>query len=147
MLHATRTQLISNSRLFRGATLLAAAAAVVTAGTLIGAGTAPGAGSASNCGLQHTFRSGPGCIKWEYAEFTIQGDRAIVVGQFAAQELLPPLRLDDRDIVFENNAGQFVERFNLRMYYINLMGSEGWEFTDGWPVEENKTVMVRRQKK
>ncbi len=147
MLHATQPHLISKNILLRSATLLGAAAALVAVGTLVGAGTTTGAGPATQYGLQPTFRGGPGCIKWEYAEFTLQIDRAIVVGQFAAQELLPPLRLDDRDIVFENNAGQFVERFNLRMYYINLMGSEGWEFTDGLPIEENKTVMVRRQKK
>lgn len=147
MLHATPPRLTPKNYLLRGATLFGAAVALLAAGTLVGGGVGPDEGHATSCGLQLTFRGGPGCIKWEYAEFTIQADRAIVVGQAAAQELLPPLRLDDRDTVFENDAGQFVVRFNLRLYYINLMGSEGWEFTDGVPIEENKTVMVRRQRK
>lgn len=128
--------------LSRAAVVSAGALVLLAAGTLIGA-TLGGAGPTS----KWTFRGHSSFSRWEYAEFTLLPDRAVVVGDTALQEIVPPLRLEDRDTVFENDAGRFVERFDLRLYYINVMGAEGWQFPETEPVREGKTYLVRRQRR
>jgi hypothetical protein len=129
-------------RLRRVAVAGAGALVLLAAGTLIGA-TLGGAGPTS----KWTFRGNNNFSRWEYAEFTLLPDRAVVVGDTAVQEIVPPRRLEDRDTVFENDAGKFIERFDLRLYYINVMGAEGWQFPEAEPVREGKTYLVRRQRR
>lgn len=84
--------------------------------------------------------------RFEYAEFTILPDRAVISGDTTIQEIVPPRRVDDRDTVFENDAGRYTLRFDLRLYYLNLVGSEGWQLLSSSPVEPGKVYLLVRER-
>ena len=87
--------------------------------------------------------------RYQYAEFRIepQGERAVLNDSRTVQEIKAPDTDPnlDRSTVFENAFGRFTKTFNLLLYYQNVLGADGWEFSLDKPIKAGEVYLVRRR--
>jgi len=83
----------------------------------------------------------------EYGEFRVEAERAVLVTTLTVQEIKPPEKNPNlgRSTVYENSTGRFTRSLNLKLYYHDVIGAEGWELLGEDPLEVGRTYLVRRR--
>lgn len=94
-------------------------------------------------------RLAAGSSRWEYAELTIQGQRATLRGAAVVQVIDMPdnwsWREREERTVYRNDLGRLEARRDLPLYFANLIGRDGWEVVSAAPLAENGVYFVRRE--
>lgn len=94
-------------------------------------------------------RLAAGSSRWEYAELTLQGRRAVFRGAAVVQVIDLPDNAQWREreerTVYRNELGRLESRLDASLYFANLIGRDGWEIISDRPLTENGVYFVRRE--
>lgn len=124
---------------------------VAVAAGWLGGGLQPAAQAQTAVRPSHQTpeRLAVGSSRWEYAELTLQGRRAIFRGAAVVQVIDLPdnwaWREREERTVFRNDLGRLESRLDATLYFANLIGRDGWEIIADRPLAENGVYFVRRE--